>query len=264
MLDVVIRAFRRAKGIVGFGPASNQGTSSFLCDLDAARALINNPPSALERIFLEEAERKECLKWLHYLQIYDKVLGRYRGTAFNMLEIGVFDGMSLRMWRKYFGSDAKIFGIDINPDCAAKAVPPTQVRIGSQDDPEFLDRVVIEMGGLDVVLDDGSHLGRHQIATFRCLFPKLRVGGLYLIEDLHTAYWPDRWEGGYGRRGTGIDLIKTLLDDLHGWYHPKSARYVMPYEINSITIFDSIAVIERGNNQRPVLARTGPEASSTP
>jgi hypothetical protein len=64
----------------------------------------------------------------------------------------------------------------------------TQVRIGSQADPEFLQYVIDEMGAPDVILDDGSHSIEHQEITFRTLFPQLKGGGLYVAEDLHTAY----------------------------------------------------------------------------
>lgn len=256
MQNVTTRAYRKAKRLMGFRPAPNEGTSSFFVELDSARAQINGSMLDIEKIFFEIAEHNKSLKWLHYLRVYDRILSRYRGTNFKMLEIGVFDGLSLQLWRRYFGEQATIFGIDINPDCATRAVPPTQVRIGSQDDPAFLNRVVAEMGGVDVVLDDGSHLGRHQTASFRYLFPKLPVGGLYIIEDLHTAYWPDQWEGGYRRPGTGIELVKSLVDDLHGHYHSKDCPYTKPNEISSITVFDSICVIEKGNNPRPMLVRS--------
>ncbi len=67
---------------------------------------------------------------------------------------------------------------------------PNQVRIGSQDDPAFLRSVIDEMGSPDIILDDGSHVSDHQKISFETLWPLLKVGGLYVIEDLHTAYFP--------------------------------------------------------------------------
>ncbi len=158
------RTIRKVKQLTGFGP--NFGTASFALDLKEVKRRIGDNPCELENIFVSNNEHG-MPKWVHYLSTYDKHLNRYRGRPFKMLEIGVFDGGSLNMWRKYFGNEAVIFGIDILPECASKAVPPNQIRIGSQDDPEFLARVVGEMGGLDVVLDDGCHLGRYQIASFK-------------------------------------------------------------------------------------------------
>ncbi len=95
-----------------------------------------------------------------------------------------------------------------------------------------------------------GHRSRH-------LFPKLSVGGLYIIEDLHTAYWPIEWEGGYGRKGTAIDLIKGLIDDLHGWYHDRGTRHASPSELASITVVDSMVIIEKGEKPRPGHLRVG-------
>jgi len=126
-------------------------------------------------------------KWHHYLPLYERYLGPWRGRPLRFLEIGVFKGGSLEMWRKYFGPEAVIYGIDIDPTCARFDGRDGQVRIGSQDDRAFLGRVIDEMGGVDVVLDDGSHVMAHLRATLAALFPRLSQGGTYIVEDLHTA-----------------------------------------------------------------------------
>lgn len=167
-----------------------------------------------------------------------------------MLEIGVNGAGSLDMWREYFGSDATIYGIDINPECAAFDTPQTPVRIGSQDDPDFLQNVVREMGGLDVVLDDGSHKGRHQRKSFEVLFPLLNEGGLYIIEDTHTSYWL-RFGGGMGRRGTAIEFAKRMVDDMHAWYHRRRAKTPAQHEVGSVIFHDSIIVIEKQRRDPP-------------
>lgn len=151
----------------------------------------------------------------------------------------------MHMWRTYFGPLATIFGIDINPDCAGYGGRAGQVRIGSQDDPDFLRAVVAEMGGVDVVLDDGSHIASHQRASFDVLFPLLSDGGLYVIEDLHTSYWPD-YEGGLKRAGTGLEFLKDKIDQMHEQYFKQGMNQpgrIAP--IGSIQFFDSIAAIEK-------------------
>ena len=160
-------------------------------------------------------ECRRVHKWTHYFKIYERHLGKFRGTAFKMLEIGVNGAGSLDMWRRYFGPGATIFGIDINPDCAMLDAPETPVRIGSQADADFLKRVVEEMGGLDVVLDDGSHRAKHQRASFYALFPLLSEGGLYIIEDAHTSYWL-RFGGGKpaSRQLQWIPAIAIDSDDM--------------------------------------------------
>jgi hypothetical protein len=190
-------------------------------------------------------------KWIHYLPIYDRYFsGRWR-QPIRMLEIGVFRGGSLEMWRKYFGPDAVIFGIDINPDCAGLAKEAAQVRIGSQADADFVQSVAAEMGGIDIVLDDGSHVGDHQWASFDVLFPLLSEGGLYVVEDTHTSYWPE-WGGGYGRKNTAIGLAKRLMDDQHAWYHNRAQRTPAKNSVGAIHVHDSIIVIEKQQRSRPV------------
>ena len=130
-------------------------------------------------------------KWHHYIPIYDRYFAPFRGTNVRFLEIGVSKGGSLQMWRKYFGEKATIFGLDINPDCAKYQGIHGEVRIGSQDDAAFLKNVIAEMGGVDVVLDDGSHQMKHIMATLKTVLPDVSEGGIYMIEDLHTAYWRD-------------------------------------------------------------------------
>jgi hypothetical protein len=125
------------------------------------------------------------------------------------------------------------------------------VLIGSQDDPAFLRRAAGSLGRLDVVVDDGSHVAKHQLASFDVLFDLLAPGGLYVIEDVHTAYWY-AFGGGRGRPGTAIDLVRRLVDDLHGWHHdaPRStpARDWVP----AVHVYDSMVVIEKSRRDRPV------------
>jgi hypothetical protein len=68
-------------------------------------------------------------KWRHYLDVYDRHLSRFRNSSFKMLEIGVFKGGSMRLWRDYFGSDAVLFGVDIDPECKHLDGIYAQIRI---------------------------------------------------------------------------------------------------------------------------------------
>ena len=190
-------------------------------------------------------------KWRHYLPIYDRHLGRYRDTPVRLLEIGVFQGGSLRMWRKYLGDHAKLFGIDIDPKCAAFNGEAGYVRIGSQDDPAFLHKVLEEMGGVDVVIDDGSHIAEHQRMTFDTLFPLLDAHGIYICEDTHTAYWRG-YGGGYRRSSNFIEIAKRIADDLHADFHsrPQGVRNASRC-ISGLHFYNSMVVIEKEPQERP-------------
>lgn len=196
-------------------------------------------------------------KWVHYFPIYERYFAPFRGRPIRFLEIGVSKGGSLDMWRGYFGPDAVIFGVDIDPACAAFDGKSGQVRIGSQDDPAFMSAVVAEMGGVDLVLDDGSHDSRHIRASLDTLFPLLSDGGVYMIEDLHAAYWPSH-SGGYRRPTSFMEAVKVMVDDLHHWYHDRGQRIAATTDkLTAIHVHDSITVLEKGPAVRPGHIRRG-------
>jgi hypothetical protein len=240
--------------------------SDFLVDPDVATAQAT--PGPLTDLFFAHDGRL-IHKWVHYLEIYERHLAAFRdgfplgdGTRrpLRLLEIGVSQGGSLQLWRKYFGPEATIFGIDVDPRCAALDEPETRVRIGSQADAAFLNAVVEEMGGVDVVIDDGSHRAQHQRASFDALFPALSFGGLYIAEDLHTSYWALDFTGGYRRPGTFIEVSKSLVDGMHAWYHhwpiSRRARRAQT-DIFSVCFYDSVVVIEKRHRQRPSVVKVG-------
>lgn len=184
-------------------------------------------------------------KWHHYIPIYSRYFSRFRNTKVRFLEIGVSKGGSLTMWRKYFGEDAVIFGIDIDPNCAQYDGISGNVRIGSQVDKGFLRSVVEEMGGVDVILDDGSHHMDHVPETINFLYPLLSENGIYMIEDLHTAYWP-KFGGGYKSKKNFFHMVRGLVDDMHHWYHCRHVNFPnISKECDSIHIHDSIVVLEK-------------------
>ena len=191
-------------------------------------------------------------KWHHYIPLYDKYFSNFRNRKVRFLEIGVSEGGSLQMWRRYFGEDAIIFGIDINPECEKYNGFAGEVRIGSQDDEYFLESVVAEMGGIDIVLDDGSHRMDHIVATMRILFPKLNNLGIYFIEDLHGAYWIG-YGGGFRNKNNFFNKIRDLIDDMHHWYHGVDLKEkLISDSCSGIHIHDSIVVLEKNKIYRPV------------
>ena len=148
-----------------------------------------------------------------------------------------------------------IFGIDINDSCRQYDGIDGQVRIGSQDDPNFLEKVILEMGGIDIVLDDGSHIMRHVRQTLEIAFPKVSPGGVYMIEDLHTAYWP-KYGGGLNAKANFFNYVRELTDDMHGWYHHGKVRHpTISKSCTGIHLHDSICVLEKGQVHPPTHSR---------
>jgi predicted O-methyltransferase YrrM len=250
---ILARKLRRLMGM----PEPHPTMADFAIDASRGPELAKTIDGEIARLFFA-TEGHLVHKWLHYLEAYQRYFAPYKnGPPVRMLEIGVSKGGSLDLWRRYFGPEATIYGIDINPACANVATPPNQVRIGSQADPAFLKSVIDEMGAPDLILDDGSHVAGHQAVSFNVLFPLLKEGGLYAIEDIQTAYWPAVYDGGYRRQGTVIELVKTMIDDMHAWYHRHPTTTPAKDQIGAIHIHDSVIFIEKRRRDRPGHIRMG-------
>lgn len=210
----------------------------------------------------------ETVKWSQYFIAYDRFMSRFRDgitmpdgsiRGVRFLEIGVREGGSLQVFKKYLGPSAHVFGIDNNERCRGLNVDGAEIRIGDQSSPAFLRSVVAELGGLDIVIDDGSHLAEHQFASFTTLWPLLENGGVYIVEDLHTSYWK-HFGGGYKHQESFVEFTKDAIDGMHKWYsrHHMTERGTFAMtEVLSITIFDSLVVFEKTLNRRPKSLRFG-------
>lgn len=146
--------------------------------------------SPLETFFEARREGPGIWKWRHYFELYHRHLNPLRGRErLVIVEIGIYSGGSLDMWKDYFGNDSEIYGIDIETACLAYQRPGIHVLIGDQGDPLFWKRVLAD-GSLpapDVVIDDGGHTPDQQRTTMEALLPVLKPGGVYICEDIHGS-----------------------------------------------------------------------------
>jgi Methyltransferase domain len=206
--------------------------------------------------FLENKKRT-IHKWKHYFPAYERHFSDFVYKPVTFIEIGCGEGGSLQMWKSYFGPHAQIIGVDINPACKAYEEDQIEVRIGDQSDPQLLQSLIDEFGPPDIVLDDGSHRMSHITSTFRFLYPRMAKNGIYMVEDLHTAYW-DEYEGGLRKPSTFIELSKNLIDELNA-DHTREA--LPPTEFSNSTLsmhfYDSIVVFERGAHTRKSAPQIG-------
>ena len=168
--------------------------------------------SLLDKIGIECGTDKSSL--LHdYLRKYEKYLPFDREEPIKILEIGVLEGESLCVWKKYF-PNSKIIGIDINPYCKKFESEDVTVEIGSQFDSEFLKMIGEKYGPFDMVLDDGSHINEHVIFSFKELFKYVKPQGVYIVEDVVTSYWEQYGGARYGQ-GTMIEYFKSVVDEVN-------------------------------------------------
>lgn len=150
------------------------------------------------------------------------------------------------MWKNYFGSEAKIIGIDINPKCMDLAEEQITIEIGDQTNREFLRDIVKKYGPVDIIIDDGGHYMNQQIISFEELFPALKENGIYLVEDLHTSYWSE-YGGGYQIPGSFIEYSKKLIDKLNARHSHNHELYVDNFtrSVTGLHFYDSVFVVEK-------------------
>jgi SAM-dependent methyltransferase len=122
----------------------------------------------------------------NYLHIYEKYFSKYRNNLENFLEIGLWEGESIKMWREYFQT-GNLVGADIL-DLSNIKLPNTQIHICDQSSISDLEGLIDKTyNQFDIIIDDGGHMMHQHQITLGCLFRYLKPGGVYVIEDLHTC-----------------------------------------------------------------------------
>lgn len=205
------------------------------------------------------AVRADSDKWggHWYTPLYHRYFAPLRDRRVRLLEIGVggyqgpdSGGASLRMWKRYFRRGL-VYGVDVFPK---PGIGESRLRTltGDQSDAGFLREVSERHGPFDIVIDDGSHINEHVIASFRALFPLLRTGGLYVVEDVQTSYWPG-WGGDphdLTSPGTSMGFFKDLADGVN---HQESAVPRPgggPFDrwVTGVHFHHNLVVVEKGYN----------------
>ncbi len=184
-----------------------------------------------------------------FIPIYEHFLDSLREKEINILEIGVENGYSLKLWREYF-TKAKICGIDINKKDFS--IDNVEIFCGDQSDYNFLSKVVKKYGKFDIIIDDGSHLSKHIISSFNYLFDHLNEDGLYIIEDLQTSYMP-RYGGSrlnLNKKKTSMNFIKNLSDSINyeGSDKPFFKKSIYDGKIKSVHFYQNISIIVKGES----------------
>jgi hypothetical protein len=169
-----------------------------------------------------------------YTREYDKLFTSFRFEEFHMLEIGVLNGNSARMFGEYFPN-----AIVHMLDCVDKLDVLGDdfiFHLGDQGNRADLKRIMREIGhDLWLVLDDGSHIAEHQIISFEEIWPYLAVGGMYIIEDLHVAY---------SKTGDSkaVEYFFHKVHQLHKNEHKRKRRKI---DIESINFLRDRVVIKK-------------------
>jgi 23S rRNA U2552 (ribose-2'-O)-methylase RlmE/FtsJ len=165
-------------------------------------------------------------------------LHKFVGGRVNILEIGIYSGGSLEMWRSYFGDESHIYGVDLEEVCKTYENEYTSVFIGDQADRAFWASFKNQVGGIDIVIDDGEHNPEQQKVTLEEMLPFLNPGGVYVCEDIH-------------KRGNEFTaFFAQLIDELNTWKIISKDDYVAELtefqkSIKSIHLYPYVLVIEK-------------------
>jgi hypothetical protein len=219
---------------------------------------MDNP---LGRYFDSYVSGPGIWKWRHYFDVYHRHLERFRGTEVKILEVGIYSGGSLKMWRDYFGPQSTVFGVDIDPACKTYETDGIRVFIGDQASHSFWSAFRREVDAIDVVIDDGGHRSEQQITTFEALLPAIRPGGVYICEDVH------------GMTNPFFDYVIGLARTLHAMASDREGAaangvqrciagvHVYPYMVvinKHARPVDRLEAVRRGTEWQPFLQDLGP------
>lgn len=129
-----------------------------------------------------------------HLRSWERFLIPLREEAFDLLEIGVGDGASLRMWRSWFPA-ARLVGLDVRRVFIDPPLENCTIVHGSQTDPAVLMRLVRDYR-FRLIVDDGSLHADDKLQTFLALFPWLEPNSLYLCAGVNALHSPAAAETG--------------------------------------------------------------------
>jgi hypothetical protein len=222
------------------------------------------PPSArsnpLRTFFNERKTGHGIWKWDHYFDIYDRHFSRFRGGKVHVLEIGVYSGGSLDMWKHYFGPQASIYGADIEPACKSYESESIKIFVGDQADRKFWSQVRQQVPRLDIVIDDGGHHPEQQIVTIEELLPHMQPGGIYLCEDVHEIFNPfASYVHGMAHRLNDFGQAVHSPDNNERRIVCRTTQFQSA--VGSVHLYPYVTIVER--NTSPVAELVAPKHGTT-
>jgi hypothetical protein len=175
-----------------------------------------------------------------YFAVYERLFGHLRGKPITFVEIGVLNGGSLFMWREFFGPQARIIGIELNPAAKEWEKHGFEIFTANQSDEAFWDRFYSEVGPIDILLDDGGHSNLQQVTTTAKAIEKIKDGGLVVVEDVHSSYMP---EFGNPSGNSFIKFAFRIVDAINGRFQEARGKDSLYFRrVFSVEFYESIVV----------------------
>lgn len=164
-----------------------------------------------------------------FTRFYEPYFQPLRNQAITILEIGIYEGASLRMLQSYF-PHAEIHAIDVNPTSIRKYGDRIHTYLCSQTDGAKLKSLFGDMK-FDIIIDDGSHVTSHQQFSLGMLFPLVKPGGIYICEDIHTSFVPSCVD----TPTTTVELLQSK--SFVSPHIPTEAQTFLSTHVSSITLY---------------------------
>lgn len=194
--------------------------------------------SNIFKIFSEV--EKFTTKWESYFNVYEKIFQSYKGKKITFVEVGVSTGGSLQMWRKYFGENARIIGVELNPEAKKLEADGFEIFIGNQSDPSFWKKFYEAVGKIDILLDDGGHKNIQQISTVHNSLPFINDNGLVVVEDTHASYLSEFKNPSYF---SFINYCNKIIESIHRRCTALNKKTnIYSDKIFSVNFYESITV----------------------
>ncbi|WP_448588135.1 CmcI family methyltransferase [Thermocrinis sp.] len=212
-------------------------------------------------------------KWEGYYEVYEQLFLPYRNEPVSILEIGVQNGGFLEILSSYFWRAKAVVGCDIDKRCSELSFSDSRIRVivGDIKDKDTVRKILEISSSYNIIIDDSSHTQEDIIKAFANLFPHLKDGGIYIVEDLHASYWKS-YEGGIYKPTTAINFFKRLLDIVNyeswgvGIQRKEVIKPILEYyqididefelaHIRSVEFYNSLCVIRKDKPEKTYIGK---------
>jgi hypothetical protein len=165
-------------------------------------------------VTLEELANKYGTdKYVHgYCPHYEAALTHLKNEKIRFLEIGVDRGWSMHMWRDFF-PNAELIGLDIVVDRHDLTPEQATIMLVNFNRPDEIMSFAASQAEFDVIIDDGGHTMSQQQRALDLLWDKVKPGGFFIMEDMHTSlrqFYPNR---NPNKDPTTLDMMRAFESD---------------------------------------------------
>jgi cephalosporin hydroxylase len=220
--------------------ARAHGFACTIAESPRSSVAVDREPSQnpLKEYFKNNVAGPGIWKWEHYFDAYERHFSKFRGTNITVLEIGIYSGGSLPMWRQYFGEQSKIVGVDIEEACRTYEGDRISIQIGDQENRDFWSGFRKQHPEIHVLIDDGGHTPEQQMVTLEEMLPYMPTGSVYVCEDIHGA--TNRFSTFASSLVNNLNATESKTEDQSGFYTGEFQR-----TIHSLHFYPFLCVIEK-------------------